>query len=59
MTDTRTGVQCEATRWCDGRRCQHPAKYLVPYDSSAACGSHARAFLRCIPIADLEPETQP
>lgn len=57
-------LTCEAERWCDGKPCTHPAKYLAPHDDSAVCGIHARAFLRCIPLAEIEPagsdsETQP
>lgn len=44
---------CEARRECDRKPCQHPAKYLVPFDNSVVCGVHARAFLRCIPLSEL------
>lgn len=53
MTDTKTvTLRCEAKKR-DGLRCQHPAKYLAPHDSSVVCGTHRRAFLRCIPISEI------
>jgi hypothetical protein len=51
-------MTCEARREVDREPCQHPAKYLVPFDSSVVCGVHRRAFLRCIPLHEIEP-TEP
>lgn len=51
-----TTVRCEASRLCDRQPCQHPAKYLAPANDKAVCGVHARAYLRCIPIAEFAPE---
>jgi hypothetical protein len=48
-------IRCEARRYVDGQPCSHPAKYLAPFDASVVCGIHARGFLRCIPLAEMEP----
>lgn len=56
VAELLTPLRCEARRAVDGKPCQHPAKYLAPFDDSVVCGIHRRAFLRCIPLAEMEPD---
>jgi hypothetical protein len=48
-------LTCESLFWGTGKPCHHKAKYLAPSSTQVVCGIHARGFLRCIPLTEIEP----